>query len=122
MGIVPLMEPDYADYLQNTFGGPYIYADAGFVLFKYISLALLYDFSRLDYQVIDFDDNLNWHHPGRTVITQSLRAEISLLIPLQGSVYTQIGYGYIFDSLQLDSASPVRTNRHYLIFSIKAVK
>lgn len=121
MGIVPLMEPDYTDYSQNTSGSPYIYADVGFILFKYISLALLYDFSRLDYDVIDFDNNLNWEHPGRTVTTHSLKAEMSLLIPLQGPVYTQIGYGHTFDTIQLDSASPVQGNRQYLIFSAKII-
>jgi hypothetical protein len=122
MGIVPLMEPNYADFSRDTWGSPYFYADVGFTLFRYVSLALLYDFSRLQYDVIDFDDNLNWYNPGRTVITQSLKTEASLLIPLQGSVYTQIGGGYTLDSVQLDSASAIRRNRPYLIFSTKMIK
>jgi hypothetical protein len=122
MGIVPLMEPNYADFSKNTRGSPYFYTDIGLVFFKYISLALLYDFSRLNYNVIDFDNSLNWYNPGRTVITQSLKAEASLLIPLQGSVYTQIGGGFTVDSVQLDSAPPVRKNRQYLIFSAKMLR
>jgi hypothetical protein len=122
MGIAPLMEPNYADFSRDTWGSPYLYADMGLTLFRYVSLALLYDFSRLKYDVIDFDDNLNWYNPGRTVAAQSLKAELSLLIPLQGSVYTQIGGGYTFDSVQLDSAPPIRRNRPYLIFSTKMVR
>jgi hypothetical protein len=122
MEITPLMEPDYADYSQNTAGSPYVYADAGFVFFRYVSLALLYDFSRLNYQVVDFDTNLNWYNPERTAAVQSLKAEASLLIPLQSAVYIQIGYGYTFDSIQLDSGSPVRSSRQYLIFSTKTIR
>jgi hypothetical protein len=122
MGIVPLMEPNYADFSRDTWGSPYFYADIGFTLFKYVSLTLLYDFSRLKYDVIDFDDNLNWYNPGRTAAAQSLKAEASLLIPLQGSVYTQIGGGYAFDSVRLDSAAPVQRNRPYVIFSTKMIR
>jgi hypothetical protein len=122
MKIVPLLEPGHRDFSQDTWGSPYFYADTGLVMFKYLFLALLYDFSRVNYQVVDFDDTLNWYNPGRTVITQSVKTEISLLIPLQGLVYTQIGFGYTFDFMQLDSASPVQSNRPYLIFSTKMVK
>jgi hypothetical protein len=121
MSIVPLMEPNNADYTQNTSGSPYLYMDIGFIFFKYISFNFLYDFSRLNYKVIDFDDALNWHNPGRTVLSQSLKIEASLLIPLQGSVYTQIGYGHTFDSIRLDSASPAQGSKQYLILSAKVI-
>lgn len=118
MRIDPLMGPDYADYSKNTWGSPYVYADITIILFKFISLALLYDFSRLTYQVIDFNGELQWYKPERTVVSQSVKLEASLLIPLSSPVYTQIGYGYTFDSVQLDSGDPVRSGRHYVIFAM----
>jgi hypothetical protein len=121
MTITPLMEPGHADYAQQTSGSPYFYADLGVVLFKYISLSFLYDFSRLNYKAIDFDNDLNWYNPEKTTIAQSLKIEASLLIPLQGSVYTQIGYGHTFDSTQLDSDSPVKSSRQYVILAAKIV-
>jgi hypothetical protein len=116
--IDPLMEPNYADYSKNTWGSPFVYGDLNVIFFKFISLALLYDFSRLKYQVIDFDDKLQWYKPERTVVSQSLKLEASLLIPLPSSVYTQIGYGHAFDAVQLDSGDPVRNGRHYFIFAV----
>ncbi|MDR1251360.1 MAG: hypothetical protein LBK62_04245 [Treponema sp.] len=122
MSIVPLLDPNHAEYSQNTWGSPYFYVDAGVIIFKYVSLALLYDFSRLNYAVIDFDDDLKWYHPGREVVSQSLKMEASILIPLQGSVYTQIGYGHTLDFMRFDSASPIQSNKPYLIFSAKVIK
>jgi hypothetical protein len=118
MRIAPLMEPNYADYSKNTWGSPYAYGDLTMLFFKFISLALLYDFSRLKYQVIDFDNDLQWYNPERTVVSQSVKLEASLLIPLPSSVYTQIGYGHAFDAVRLDSGDPVRRGKHYLIFAM----
>jgi hypothetical protein len=95
-----------------------VYGDLNVIIFKFISLALLYDFSRLKYQVIDFDGKLQWYNPERTVVSQSAKLEASLLIPLPSSVYTQIGYGHAFDAVQLDSNEPVRNGRHYFIFAV----
>jgi hypothetical protein len=120
MGIVPLMEPDAANYSQTTQGTPFFYTDAGFTLFKYILLVFLYDSSRLNYKVIDFDNNLKWYNPERAVVSQSLRIEASLLIPVRGMAY-QIGYGHTFDTTRLDSAPPVRNNKQYLILSVKTI-
>jgi hypothetical protein len=116
--IDPLMEPNYADYSKDTWGSPYLYGDLNMIFFRFISLSLLYDFSRLQYQVIDFDSNLQWHKPDRTVLSQSVKLEASLLIPLPSSVYAQIGYGYAFDTVQLDSGDPVGSDKHYLIFTV----
>jgi hypothetical protein len=122
MGIVPLMEPNHANFNQNSWGTPYFYVDINLILYKYISLALLYDLSRLNYKVVDFDDKLKWYNPDRKVVSQSLKFEAALLIPLQGSICIQIGYGHTFDSIKLDSSSPVRSGRDYLILSAKAIK
>jgi hypothetical protein len=118
MGIVPLMEPDFADYSQNTWGSPSAYGDIGFVLFKIVSFALLYDFSRLKYEGVDWDDNLKWYHPEKTIVSQSIKLESSLLIPLQSSMYAQIGYGHIFDSVRYDGDDPVKNERQYLIVAM----
>jgi hypothetical protein len=118
MRIDPLMEPNYADYSKNTWGSPFVYGDLNVIFFDFISLALLYDFSRLKYNVIDFDSNLQWYNPERTVISQSLKLEASLLILLPSSVYTQIGYGHAFDTVQLDSGEPVGNGKHYFIFTV----
>jgi hypothetical protein len=118
MRIDPLMEPNYADYSKNTWGSPFVYGDLSTIFFKYISLTLWYDFSRLKYPIIDFDSNLQWYNPERTVASQSVKLEASLLIPLPSSVYTQIGYGHAFDAVRLDSGEPARNGRHYLIFAV----
>jgi hypothetical protein len=122
MSIVPLLEPNNVDYTQNISGSPCLYADISFILFKYLSFNFLYDFSRLKYKVIDFDNTLKWYNPERVVLSQSLKIEASLLIPLQSSVYTQIGYGHTFDSIRLDSDSPIQSSKQYLILSARTVK
>jgi hypothetical protein len=63
-----------------------------------VSLALLYDYSKLDYKVISFDDQLKWLTPEQ---------EASALISTGGNIYIQIGYGCSFDSLRINSA-PLR--------------
>ncbi|MDR1030958.1 MAG: hypothetical protein LBL76_08830 [Treponema sp.] len=80
--ITPLMDPHSADYSQETSGGPYFYADLTVTLFKYASLALLYDCSTLDYQVINFDDQFKWFTPESKTISQSLKLEVCAFIPL----------------------------------------
>jgi hypothetical protein len=118
MSIVPLLEPNYADYTQDTTGGPYFYARLDSVFFKYVNLVFLYDVAQLRYESIDFDDNLAWIHPESTVLTRSLKIEASLLLPLGGMSF-QSGYGYTFESTRFDSASPVDSNRQYLILTAR---
>jgi hypothetical protein len=122
MTIVPLLEPDYANFSQQTNGSPYVYADMGLIFFKYVSLNILYDFSRLNYKVIDFDNDFKWYNPDRTVISQSLKFEASFLVPMGGSIYTRIGYGHTFDSLRPDSSPPVVSSRQYIIFSSQTAR
>jgi hypothetical protein len=117
MSITPLMDPHDLDYSQETFGSPYLYADLTVTLFKYVSLALLYDYSKLDYNVIDFDDQLKWMTPERSLVSQSLKVEASARIPMGGNLYTQIGYGHIFDFMRVDSDPLIEGNRQYLIFT-----
>jgi hypothetical protein len=114
MGMVPLLDPHYAEYSQNTGGSPYVYASLDAVLFKYVNIALLYDMASLKYRAIDFDEDLNWINPERQVLIQSFKIEASLLLPLGGEFHAQIGCGYTFDSMRLDAAIPVTSNRPYL--------
>jgi hypothetical protein len=118
MGMVPLLDPHYAEHDQTVWGAPYWYATVDVTLFKVINLALLYDFARLQYHAIDFDANLNWITAERTIAAESFKIETSLLIPL-GGMKVQLGYGYTFDSLRYDDESPNRSNRHYIILTAR---
>ncbi|MDR2418975.1 MAG: hypothetical protein LBD79_07965 [Treponema sp.] len=118
MRIVPLLEPHHANYTQHTWGSPYFYARLDSTFFKYVNLVLLYDAAQLRYQYIDFDDNLHWITPESAVFTQSLKIEASLLLPLDGMSF-QVGYGYTFDSMRVDSAPPIDGNRQYIILSVR---
>jgi len=119
INMIPLLDPNHASFSQNTWGSPYFYLNLDSILFKYINLVLLYDFARLNYRNLDFDENLNWITPERMVVTQSFKIEASVLLPLGGNTYSQIGYGYTFDTTRLDSGVTVSGNRQYLILAVK---
>jgi hypothetical protein len=55
---------------------------------------LLYDVAQLRYQSIDFDAHIAWITLESTVLTQSLKIEAPLSLPV-GSMSVQIGYGFI---------------------------
>ena len=78
MGIVPLLDPHYAEHSQTNAGSPYFYLSLDFPLFKYVSLALLYDVASLQYEVIDFDDNLAWFNHEQKAVSQSKQSWTSL--------------------------------------------
>jgi hypothetical protein len=121
MGMVPLLDPYYAEYDQNTWGSPYFYLSLDSIVFKYVNLVLLYDFVSLNYKFIDFDNSLNWIIPEREMITQSFKVEASALLPLGGNMRAQIGYGFTFDSTGVDSGTHFSGNRHYLIITVKKI-
>jgi hypothetical protein len=118
MGMVPLLDPHYAEYDQTTAGSPYWYLSLNTTLFRFINLVLLYDYAKLRYKSIAFDDDLQWITPESTVVTQSFKIEASLLIPL-GAMQAQIGYGYTFDATRFDDGTSIRGNRQYLILTAK---
>jgi hypothetical protein len=125
--ITPLLDPGCTTNAQETAGSPYLYADLAVTLFKYLTLALLYDYIKLDYKVIDFefDDEVNefkWLTPKRKVVSHSLKVEACALLPLGGDMYTQLSYGYTFDYTQTDSVEPLETNRQYVILTLKTVR
>jgi hypothetical protein len=119
MSITPLLYPNNAEYSQNAYGSPYFFMRLDSVIFKYLNIVLLYDYMKLNYKVIDFDDNLNWINPEKIFITQSFKIEASILIPWDRNMYTQVGYGYAFDLIKTGSAVAVNGNRQYIILAAK---
>ena len=114
---------DTVNHSQNTWGAPYFYVGLDSVLFKYINVALKYNYARLKYDVIDFDYDATESKfipifPENTVVSQSLMFEISALIPLGGMGF-QIGYGYMSNFYTVDAGDPVSEKKHYLILSGK---
>ena len=112
--------PQTEENSQTTGGSPYFYLNLDSVLFRYFNLKALYNFAHLKFKVIDFDNNGSVIYPDRTVVTQSLMLEISLLIPL-GAVNFQIGYGNMSNFYTLDSGDPAKNNKHYLVLSGKKI-
>jgi hypothetical protein len=126
MDITPLMESVIYDHSRQTVGSPLVFADMSLVLFKYAQAALLYDAAWLDYEDVSFKYDTDagkffWTHPVLETVTQSLKLELSALIPL-GSVRFQIGWGHTFDSVQSGSNSPAKRQRDYLILCVKSTK
>jgi hypothetical protein len=119
--IIPLLDPQTAEYTQNTWGSPYFYINLDTVILKYINLVFLYDLSKLTYKVLDFDSNLAWINPEQNVTIQILKTEASLLLPLGGSMRFQIGYGFKFDYTRFGSGSIVENNRQYVILTVKKI-
>jgi hypothetical protein len=138
--IVPLLDPGRADYSQNHWGSPYLYGDLSAIIslpdFKALArkqgtvpsnwklwFSLLYDYSRLQYEILDFEfvgNKFNWYTPERTVAAQSFKIEGALLIPM-GGAHLQIGAGRMFDSMTVDSGSLLRTEKNYLNISGKVI-
>jgi len=138
VSIVPLLDPDHADYSQNHWGSPYVYWElngavslprAGeLVREKSFSpsnwklwFSLIYDYSRLKYEVLDFNFDGSafiWYTPERTVDTRSFKIEGALLIPI-GGMHLQIGGGRIFDTITADSGSAIRREKNFLNISGK---
>jgi len=119
--IVPLIYPHTAENSQNIFGSPHFYLNLDGILFKYINLVLLYNFARLEYGVIDFDDNLAWIITERSIITHSIKLEASALIPIGNEMHFQIGFGYKMDTMQINSSDVISNNKPYLIITAKKI-
>jgi hypothetical protein len=130
-GIVPIfylrreqslqMKPymaDKFDHSQDTSGSPYFYGELNSIFFRFLSLSLLYEFARIDYDVIGIDGN-KWTTPGEELVSHSLKAEASLLLSLSGGLYFQVGYGHSFDTIILNSSTPVAEHANYFIVGAK---
>jgi hypothetical protein len=114
---------DTITHSQKTWGSPYFYVGLDSILFKYINLAMKYNYTQLKYEVIDLDFDENTFKffpifPESTVVSQSLMFEISALIPL-GSMGFRLGYGYMLNFYTLDYGNPISEGKHYLILSGK---
>jgi hypothetical protein len=117
MSIEPLL-PNYADFSQDTAGSPYFFIDFDLTVLKYINIGFHYNFVQLNYKSIDFDNNLAWYNPERKVDTQSIKIEGAVLVPIGNDMSARIGYGYMFDTIKLDSVSQ-NTNNQYVIFTVR---
>jgi hypothetical protein len=128
--IVPLIYPNSMEHTQDTFGSPHFYLKLDGILkldnilkldiIPNLNFVLLYDFTRLEYDSIDFDNSLSWTTTGNTIIMQSLKSEVSVLIPAGGDMRLQTGFGYVFESMYLDSHNTV-LSKPYLILSMKKI-
>jgi len=121
-GIIPFLGTAKAEHSQTTWGSPYLYMGFDAIIYKYVSLGFHYNFSRIKYEFIDysFDENLkiSWEYPETTVTGHSFRIEASALIPLGEAMSFQLGYGYNFNNLIIDTRH-INENQHYLIFGAK---
>ena len=109
---------DTVNHSQQTLGSPYFFMGLDGVLFKYACLSVKYNYAKLEYDVIDFDDNFSPVFPARNVVSQSLMFEASALMPFKSiGMGLQIGYGFMLNFYTLDSNDPVKENKQYFIFS-----
>jgi hypothetical protein len=122
--INPLMGPEYFDHSQDTSGSPYVYGELSGIFFKLISLSLLYEYARIDYDVygINLNNNGNeWTTPAVDLVSQSFKVEVAALLPLGRELYFQIGYGHSFDTITTNSETPVEENANYIIIGTKKI-
>jgi len=119
--MIPLFET--VNHSQNTWGSPYLYLGLNSIFFKYVNLAVNYNYALLKYDVIDLDFDEKEAKfipifPENKVVSHSLMIEVSALLPLGGMNF-QIGYGYIHNSYTINSDNPVSNNKQYIILSVK---
>jgi hypothetical protein len=122
MGMKPYMGTEFFDYSQDTGGSPYFYGELGGTFFKLVSLSLLYEFARIDYNIIGINaDAGNWITPKEELLSHSFKVEASVLLPLGGDFSLQVGYGHSFDTIELNSGTPVQDDKHYFIIGTKKI-
>jgi len=121
-GIIPFLGEAKAKHSQTTWGSPYFYVGLDAVIYKYVNLGVHYTFSKLTYEMVDYNFNdsgkVVWDYPETTVIGHSLQLEASVLVPLGKEMRFQIGYGYNINTIVLDSGD-IEDNKHYLILGAK---
>jgi hypothetical protein len=117
----PYMGAGFFDHSQDTSGSPYVYGELGGVFFRFLSLSLLYEYTRINYDVISIDENGTWIAPAEELVSRSFRIEASVLLPLGGGSFLQAGYGHSFDAIELNSSTPVEDSSQYIIIGTKKV-
>jgi hypothetical protein len=111
---------DAVSHSQKAWDSPYFFAGLDSYIFKYACLTAKYSFAKIEYEVIDFDNNFSPVFPVKSVVSRSLMFEASALIPFKSvGMSLQIGYGYIISFYTLDSNDPVKNNKDYFICSAK---
>jgi hypothetical protein len=118
--LFPLMTSNY-EYSQQQAGSPYLFGDLSVVLFNIVSLSAFYDFTYINYNVVDFtlDEKTGdflWYTPASSVVSHSVKFEAALNIPLGGFSF-QIGYGRYIVSTQVNSDDPLSTNKQYILIN-----
>jgi hypothetical protein len=123
-GIIPLLGYKKVEHSQTTWGSPYFYLGLDAVIYKYINIGFYYNYSRIKYESIDYnyDENykVTWEYPETAVTGHSFNIEASVLIPLGGDMRFQIGYGYTFDTLIINSWE-ITDNKQYIILGAKKI-
>jgi hypothetical protein len=122
MKMKPYMGTEFFDYSQDTGGSPYFYGELGGTFFQLVSLSLLYEFARIDYNIISINaDAGNWITPKEELLSHSFKVEATVLLPLGGEFSLQVGYGHSFDTIELNSDTPVQDDKHYFIIGTKKI-
>ena len=119
MRMKPYMGTDFFDYSQDTGGSPYFYGELGGTFFKLLSVSLKYEFARIDYDAIAFDEGRNWTTLSEELLSHSFKVEASVLVPLGGDFSVRVGYGHSFNTIGLNSGTPVQDDKHYIIIGTK---
>jgi hypothetical protein len=114
----PYMGAKFFDHSQDTGGSPYFYGELGGTFFRLLSLSLLYEFARIDYDVISISAG-EWTTQKEELVSQSFKVEASVLVPLGRDFSIQVGYGHSFDTIELNSSTPVQDDKHYIIIGTK---
>jgi hypothetical protein len=119
MRMKPYMGTNFFDYSQDTSGSPYFYGEFSGIFFRFLSVSLLYEFARIDYDAIAFDSSRNWTTLSEELLSHSFKVEASVLLPLDRNFSVQVGYGHSFNTIELNSGTPVQDNKHYIIIGTK---
>jgi hypothetical protein len=115
----PFMGTGFFDYSQNTGGSPYFYGELSGMFFKFLSVSLLYEHACIDYGAIAYDAGRNWAILEEELVSRSFKIEAAVLLPLGENFFVRLGYGHSFDTLELNSSTPVQDNKHYFIIGSK---
>jgi hypothetical protein len=112
--MAPFMGNAYFNHSQDTSGSPYFYGKLGGAFFRYLNLSVLYQYARLDYDIIAINsDTGEWGTLQESFVSWSYKLEAFVLLPFGGDFGIRVGYGHSFDTIHLDSSTPVRNNNPY---------
>ncbi|MDR0709103.1 MAG: hypothetical protein LBF77_03440, partial [Spirochaetaceae bacterium] len=82
MRVKPYMGDAAFNYSQNTDGSPYFYVKLGGTFFEFLDVNFLYEYTRINYDVIGIDGGRNWTTPESEVVTRIFDIEASVLVPV----------------------------------------